>query len=186
MICLVSFLVLNHYFNSCLSWRIQVRNTEKFIPFQNIRKFKMYVKKLKWDQDLEQGENLMIINFHENATRKELKRYKKSLKTFPILVDYSHYKNLISTFGNLLFDKEINKHQILSITFRREMESLKMSWGIIDQTNSTRLAIENLLKKHFYFLFEHNYQSYFSKFKITFSSCIENVEIKDEEKVFKK
>lgn len=184
MIYFILILFLICHFDSCLSWFLENKSTCSTKLFRNAKEIRMAVKVLKWNHCLQIFEDFTIIKSTEKMEYPG--KINGLAKSFLTLVKYSHYENLISNFGKILFDKEMKNCKMISILFHRKMNYFKISWMTLDRTNSTLLIIQKLFKKHFPFLERDDlYHMSLPIFKRIFLFHRENVEIMDKARIFK-
>lgn len=185
MICFFPFLILICCFSSCLSWLIENKDTNEFKLFKSSKELETIIKEFKWNQSLEISENFVIFESNMKGID-HLQRKKASSKIFTTLLDYSHYRNLIEAFGNILFDDEMNKNQIIGIFFTRKSENLEIGWNTLGQISLARLAIQKAFKKHFPFLKDNEaYHTSLPIFKKISLIHKENIKTRDKGNLFK-
>lgn len=181
----ILFLMLACHFDSCLSWLFKNRNNGKEKVLENPQDFELIIKSLNWNEDLPISGEFSITRFDGMKNENSIEKM-KFYKSFLTIIKYSHYKNVMKSFGNALFDKDLNKHEILSISGDRTLEFLRISWTNPDQIKSSNWMIQNLFKKYFHFLGNNDiYYSNILIFKKLLKFQILNIKSDDQLKVFK-
>lgn len=177
MIYFISFLILIYFLGPCLSWLLKSKNTDEInFLFENSQNFTSIVKRFEWDKTLSPSEEILITK--AGGSMEEIFENLASFKPCMTILKFSHYKAFIKIFGNILFTKEIAEYGIKVIRCNRISNFFRIFWLNHDKTDSTRLMIQKLFKKHFPFiendeihhivppLFKRNLLSHFGDIKI--------------------
>lgn len=185
MVHFIPFSILIFNFISCISWLFKDKITSKTRILNFSQEFKLLIDCLKWDQDLPLSEGFSLLRSHE--IEEEISNGKmKSFSLYLTIIKNSFYEIVMESFGSILFDKEMNAHKVAIISCDKTLKFLRISWTILDQSNSNYLFIQKLFKKYFPFL--GNDDIYHIKdylFKKTLSYHMKNIKFDNKSKVFK-